>query len=79
LALSPRPDQFEGSPLEQFRKALGWRFTPHRHNALLAAILAAFALRPLIGDIRIGVRHLVLSSCRSCNQASTNSVICKKH
>ena len=29
-------------------------FAPHRHTGLLAAIIAAFAVRPLIGDVGAG-------------------------
>jgi voltage-gated potassium channel len=36
--------------LEQLRAALHQYFAPHRHSALLVAIIAAFAARPLIGD-----------------------------
>ncbi|HEV3109022.1 MAG TPA: potassium channel family protein [Candidatus Binataceae bacterium] len=34
----------------QLRKTVHRHFAPHRHSALLAAIVAAFAVRPLIGD-----------------------------
>ncbi len=40
----------EDSPLEQLSTAIHRYFAPHRHSALLAAIVAAFAVRPLIGD-----------------------------
>jgi len=40
--------------LEQLRKTIQRNFAPHRHSALLAAIIAAFAVRPLIGDIGAG-------------------------
>jgi hypothetical protein len=40
--------------LEQFRKAIHVRLAPHRHTVLLAAIVAAFLVRPLIGDSGIG-------------------------
>jgi len=36
--------------LEQLRTAIHKYFAPHRHSALLAAIIAAFAVRPLVGD-----------------------------
>jgi uncharacterized membrane protein len=34
----------------QMREAIGRRLKPHRHTAMLCAIVAAFAVRPLIGD-----------------------------
>jgi hypothetical protein len=37
-------------PVEQLRTTIGRYFAPHRHSALLAAIIAAFAVRPLIGN-----------------------------
>jgi amino acid transporter len=40
--------------LEQLRIAIHRYFAPHRHSALLAAIIAAFAVRPLIGDTGAG-------------------------
>ncbi len=40
--------------LEQLREAVRSNFAPHRHTALLAAIIAAFAVRPLIGDVGAG-------------------------
>jgi amino acid transporter len=36
--------------LEQLRTTIHRYFAPHRHSALLVAIVAAFAARPLIGD-----------------------------
>ena len=39
-----------GHPLEQLQRAIQRYFAPHRHSALLVAIIAAFAVRPLIGD-----------------------------
>jgi hypothetical protein len=36
--------------LEQLREAIRRRFEPRRHSALLIAIIAAFAVRPAIGD-----------------------------
>jgi voltage-gated potassium channel len=36
--------------LEKLRTAIHGYLAPHRHSALLAAIIAAFAVRPLIGD-----------------------------
>jgi hypothetical protein len=44
----------EDSPLKQLRTAIHRFFAPHRHSALLAAIVAAFAVRPLIGDTGAG-------------------------
>jgi len=41
--------------LRQFREAIHRYFAPHRHSALLTAIIAAFAVRrPLIGDTGAG-------------------------
>ena len=42
----------EDSALRRLQSALRRRFMPHRHSALLAAIIAAFAARPLIGNNR---------------------------
>jgi voltage-gated potassium channel len=42
------------SLLKELRAALHRNFAPHRHSALLAAIIAAFAVRPLIGDNGFG-------------------------
>ncbi len=36
--------------MEQLRIAIHRHFAPHRHSALLAALVAAFVVRPLIGD-----------------------------
>ena len=36
--------------MEQLRAAIHRHFAPHRHSALLGALIAAFAVRPLIGD-----------------------------
>jgi len=44
----------EDSPLEQLRTAIHRYFGPHRHSALLAALIAAFVVRPLIGDTGAG-------------------------
>jgi hypothetical protein len=41
----------EGIPLEELRIAIQRYFAPHRHSALLAALIAAFAVRPLIGTV----------------------------
>jgi len=40
--------------LESLRGAVHRYFSPRRHTALLVAIIAAFAARPLIGDIGLG-------------------------
>ena len=40
--------------MEQLRATIHQRLAPHRHSALLAAIIAAFAVRPLIGDTGAG-------------------------
>jgi hypothetical protein len=40
--------------LEQLRAFIHRRFGPHRHTALLVAIISAFAIRPLLGDAGIG-------------------------
>ena len=40
--------------MDELRIVLRRHFTPHRHSALLAAIVAAFAVRPLIGDTGAG-------------------------
>ena len=42
----------EESALDRLRGAIRRHFMPHRHSALLAAIIAAFATRPLIGNNR---------------------------
>jgi hypothetical protein len=42
------------SMLEQLRDAIHHHFAPRRHTALLVAIIAAFAVRPLIGDVGVG-------------------------
>jgi voltage-gated potassium channel len=42
-------------PLKELRSALRRHLAPHRHSALLAAIVAAFAVRPLIGDSGAGL------------------------
>jgi voltage-gated potassium channel len=44
----------EASPMAQLREELHRRLAPHRHTALLAAIIAAFLVRPLIGDSGAG-------------------------
>ena len=38
----------------ELRQAIHRYFAPHRHSALLAAIIAAFVVRPLIGDTGAG-------------------------
>jgi hypothetical protein len=40
--------------VEQVCTTIGRYFAPHRHSALLAAIIAAFAVRPLIGNTGAG-------------------------
>jgi ion channel len=40
--------------MEPLRTTIHRYFAPHRHSALLIAIIAAFAVRPLIGDIGAG-------------------------
>jgi voltage-gated potassium channel len=40
--------------LQQLQDAVRRHFSPHRHSALLAAIIAAFVVRPLIGDVGAG-------------------------
>jgi voltage-gated potassium channel len=40
----------EASLLAQLREEIHRRLAPHRHTVLLAAIVAAFLVRPLIGD-----------------------------
>lgn len=42
------------SLLKQLRAAVQSHLAPHRHSALLVAIVAAFAVRPLIGDSGAG-------------------------
>lgn len=44
----------EASLLEQLQDEIRRRLAPHRHTALLAAIIAAFLVRPLIGDSGAG-------------------------
>jgi len=44
----------EASLLEQVQDEIRRRLAPHRHTALLAAIIAAFLVRPLIGDSGAG-------------------------
>jgi hypothetical protein len=44
----------EDSLLEQVRRMVRRHIAPHRHSGLLAAILVAFAVRPLIGDTGAG-------------------------
>ena len=40
--------------MEELRGVTHRHFAPHRHSALLIAIVAAFAVRPLIGDTGAG-------------------------
>jgi len=44
----------EASIVGELRTAIHRHFAPHRHSALLAALIAAFAVRPLIGDTGVG-------------------------
>jgi voltage-gated potassium channel len=44
----------EASLLAELREEMHRRLAPHRHTALLAAIIAAFLVRPLIGDSGAG-------------------------
>lgn len=44
----------EDHPLQLLRAVVRRHFAPHRHSALLVAIIAAFAVRPLIGDTGAG-------------------------
>jgi voltage-gated potassium channel len=44
----------EATLLRQLRDELHRRLAPHRHTALLVAIIAAFLVRPLIGDSGAG-------------------------
>jgi len=44
----------EDDVLGQFREAIHTRLAPRRHTVLLAAIVAAFVVRPLIGDSGAG-------------------------
>jgi voltage-gated potassium channel len=44
----------EASLQRQLRDEIHRRLAPHRHTALLAAIIAAFLVRPLIGDSGAG-------------------------
>ncbi len=41
--------------LGQLREEVHRRFAPHRHSALLFALIAAFVVRPLIGDTGAGL------------------------
>jgi hypothetical protein len=49
--------------LEELRKALRRHLAPRRHSVLLAAIIAAFAVRPLIGDTGAGLRRIRRGLC----------------
>src|SRR5260370_20724620 len=44
----------EDSVLKQLRGAIHTRLAPRRHTVLLVAIIAAFLVRPLIGDSGAG-------------------------
>ena len=41
--------------MKELRRAIHRHFAPHRHSALLVAIVAALAVRPLIGDTGAGI------------------------
>jgi voltage-gated potassium channel len=43
-----------GIPLETLRTTIHRYFAPHRHSALLAAIIATFAVRPIVGETAPG-------------------------
>ena len=47
-------ESLEASLLRQLQEEIHRRLAPHRHTALLAAIVAAFLVRPLIGDSGAG-------------------------
>ena len=51
-----RPDgkSKDARPLAQLQQEIHRRFAPHRHSALLLALIAAFVVRPLIGDTGAG-------------------------
>src|SRR5260370_40813274 len=44
----------EANLLGQLREEIHRRLAPHRHTALLAAIITAFLVRPLVGDSGAG-------------------------
>jgi hypothetical protein len=44
----------EASPLGQLREEIHRRLSPHRHTALLVAIIATFLVRPFTGDSGAG-------------------------
>jgi len=44
----------EASLLAQLQEEIHRRLAPHRHTVLLAALIAAFLVRPLIGDSGAG-------------------------
>jgi voltage-gated potassium channel len=46
---------FEPGLLRQLQAEIHARLAPYSHSALLAAIVAAFLVRPLVGDARAGV------------------------
>ena len=55
----------ENSILRQVRGSLRRQVAPHRHSALLAALVTAFAVRPLIGEsgagtILFGIAEVIL-------------------
>jgi hypothetical protein len=51
-----RPDgkSIDARSLAQLQQEIHRRFAPHRHSALLLALIAAFLVRPLIGDTGAG-------------------------
>ena len=44
----------EATLIGQLREEIHRRLAPHRHTVLLGAIIAAFLVRPLIGDFGAG-------------------------
>ena len=50
----------ENVGLREWRNAVQDRFRAHRHSALLAALIAAFAVRPLLGGGAAG--YIVFST-----------------
>src|SRR6266404_5318925 len=51
----------ESNVLGQLREAIHTRLAPHRHTALLVAIVAAFLVRPMIGDSPAGAASFSLA------------------
>src|SRR5258708_1230163 len=50
----PAKTAVEANLLGQLREEVNRRFAPHRHTALLGAIITAFLVRPLVGDSGAG-------------------------